>query len=236
MLGWCQYFWIQLCSCLMLFSSSGCALGCSMDTECPMRIAGQVEVQLAGVQPLIDAARTAVGGIKADHINEVWTRLLDVCKCMCGASRTAAGHRHCLLRCRWRSPATARLGTAGLLAYACISNAALWGPAQAVLTALRQMTGLAGSGWEGGDCIARGSSSTASPVQQNAPIKYVCCDAVQVRSLRMPSDVIRDVLEGVLLLMGQVGVVPGFWIQKPHRGATQRLTWGQAPAIVTCHA
>lgn len=32
---------------------------------------GQVEAQLAGVQPLIDAARTAVGGIKADHINEV---------------------------------------------------------------------------------------------------------------------------------------------------------------------
>jgi hypothetical protein len=28
----------------------------------------------------------------------------------------------------------------------------------------------------------------------------------QVRSLRMPSDTIRDVLEGVLLLMGQVRV------------------------------
>lgn len=33
--------------------------------------AGQVEAQLADVQPLIDAARAAVGGIKADHINEV---------------------------------------------------------------------------------------------------------------------------------------------------------------------
>jgi hypothetical protein len=33
--------------------------------------AGQVEAQLADVQPLIDAARTAVGGIKADNINEV---------------------------------------------------------------------------------------------------------------------------------------------------------------------
>eukprot|EP00879_Flechtneria_rotunda_P022408 GHRR01023650.1.p1 GENE.GHRR01023650.1~~GHRR01023650.1.p1 ORF type:complete len:129 (+),score=36.88 GHRR01023650.1:596-982(+) len=32
---------------------------------------GQVEAQLADVQPLIDAARTAVGGIKTDHINEV---------------------------------------------------------------------------------------------------------------------------------------------------------------------
>jgi hypothetical protein len=30
-----------------------------------------VEAQLADVQPLIDAARTAVGGIKADNINEV---------------------------------------------------------------------------------------------------------------------------------------------------------------------
>lgn len=33
--------------------------------------AGQVEAQLADVQPLIDAARAAVGGIKTDHINEV---------------------------------------------------------------------------------------------------------------------------------------------------------------------
>lgn len=42
-----------------------------------------------------------------------------------------------------------------------------------------------------------------------------CCNCVfapspalvpQVRSLRMPSDTIRDVLEGVLLLMGQVRV------------------------------
>lgn len=34
---------------------------------------GQVEAQLADVQPLIDAARAAVGGIKTDHINEVST-------------------------------------------------------------------------------------------------------------------------------------------------------------------
>lgn len=34
---------------------------------------GGVEAQLAEVQPLIDAARAAVGGIKADHINEVTT-------------------------------------------------------------------------------------------------------------------------------------------------------------------
>jgi hypothetical protein len=33
--------------------------------------------------------------------------------------------------------------------------------------------------------------------------KFMCC-CPQVRSLRMPSDVIRDVLEGVLLVMGQV--------------------------------
>ena len=33
--------------------------------------AGEVEAQLAEVQPLIDAARAAVGCIKADHINEV---------------------------------------------------------------------------------------------------------------------------------------------------------------------
>lgn len=32
---------------------------------------GQVEAQLSDVQPLIDAARAAVGGIKTDHINEV---------------------------------------------------------------------------------------------------------------------------------------------------------------------
>lgn len=32
---------------------------------------GQVEAQLEDVQPLIDAARAAVGGIKTDHINEV---------------------------------------------------------------------------------------------------------------------------------------------------------------------
>jgi hypothetical protein len=43
--------------------------------------------------------------------------------------------------------------------------------------------------------------------------------AVQVRSLRMPSDLIRDVLEGVLLVMGQVGGPPppniadGVWMQ-----------------------
>lgn len=30
-----------------------------------------------------------------------------------------------------------------------------------------------------------------------------CCGLMQVRSLRMAPDVIRDVLEGVLLLMGQ---------------------------------
>lgn len=66
------------CSCL-----SGLAFCCSDGTECSVSIAGQVEVQLAGVQPLIDAARTAVGGIKADHINEVWNRLLDVCTCLC---------------------------------------------------------------------------------------------------------------------------------------------------------
>jgi hypothetical protein len=39
--------------------------------HCWCLLAGQVEAQLADVQPLIDAARTAVGGIKADNINEV---------------------------------------------------------------------------------------------------------------------------------------------------------------------
>lgn len=32
---------------------------------------GVVEEQLAGVQPILDAARAAVGGIKSDHLSEV---------------------------------------------------------------------------------------------------------------------------------------------------------------------
>eukprot|EP00878_Enallax_costatus_P027572 GHUV01029703.1.p1 GENE.GHUV01029703.1~~GHUV01029703.1.p1 ORF type:complete len:596 (+),score=176.00 GHUV01029703.1:386-2173(+) len=42
------------------------------ETEATMQVQrGEVEAQLAEVQPLIDAARAAVGGIKADNINEV---------------------------------------------------------------------------------------------------------------------------------------------------------------------
>ncbi len=33
--------------------------------------AGQVEEELSGVQPLIDAARKAVGSIKSDNLNEI---------------------------------------------------------------------------------------------------------------------------------------------------------------------
>jgi hypothetical protein len=36
------------------------------------------------------------------------------------------------------------------------------------------------------------------------PLLLLSVAGAQVRSLRMPSDVIRDVLEGVLLVMGQV--------------------------------
>lgn len=34
-------------------------------------LAGGVEAELADVQPLLDAARAAVGGIKTDNINEI---------------------------------------------------------------------------------------------------------------------------------------------------------------------
>jgi hypothetical protein len=93
---------------------------------------GQVEAQLADVQPLIDAARTAVGGIKADHINEVRSTHAVACTC------------------RKRSLCAVTTGLSAWL--------------------------------------------TIPPIMRTT----------QVRSLRMPSDTIRDVLEGVLLLMGQV--------------------------------
>ena len=34
-------------------------------------VKGRVEEQLADVQPLLDAARSAVGGIRSDHLAEI---------------------------------------------------------------------------------------------------------------------------------------------------------------------
>jgi hypothetical protein len=64
----------------------------------PRLPAGQVEAQLADVQPLIDAARTAVGGIKADNINEVGRAGLGSCVPASAHTDTCTTKRPRLLR------------------------------------------------------------------------------------------------------------------------------------------
>jgi hypothetical protein len=54
------------------------------------------------------------------------------------------------------------------------------------------------------DGCASQNMYTKLPVSCSAELAIPVCCCPQVRSLRMPSDVIRDVLEGVLLVMGQV--------------------------------